>query len=494
MFAFLVPLASAAPFPCGTIDRMPASQPVLAADPVLPPGVEQLEERDPFGDSYDDFEVSEHFILKWGSDADPSRDQINGVLDALEDAWTVAFDEMQFVRPSFTNEYLINVYIGDSGGDTPSITGNVAAYVTMDDEGYAYVVVDPVTMSYFDEDWGKTYASSVLEHEFHHVVQYGAGAYYSQEGRWYWEASADWFADYAVPDAGLDTQDAFQYLLLPELPLDYFEPGDLSTIADIHQYSSSVFLIATTELDDGDWTPFRDSWTVADGADVPIDVLDSLLPNGMATAYTDFARAMTSYDLSFGPTVKGWIDDYGNSSDNHSVTAAADSAGSDAPVAIDASLLPGAYAFNVIEMRHPDPGSVIVTFVGDETGSRSTPSSFDVFAIAGDTVTSVALAKGSGSVEIPDTNELSDLRVVVVSHPADSKSNEVFPYALTLAAGEPAPVDTAEPPDDYTPPAAPEEDDPIGCNCASTGSTSPVAWLALAGLVVSLRRRRNRAI
>jgi hypothetical protein len=125
MIAFLVSLASAAPFPCGTIDRLPVSRPVLAVDPVSPPGGELLV-RDPFGSNYDDFELSEHFVLKWGSDVNPSRDQITGTLDALEDAWTVAFDEMQFERPGFTNEYRINVYIGDSGGDTPEITGNVA--------------------------------------------------------------------------------------------------------------------------------------------------------------------------------------------------------------------------------------------------------------------------------------------------------------------------------------------------------------------------------
>src|SRR6185436_9454608 len=100
-------------------------------------------------------------------------------------------------------------------------------------------------------------------------------------------------------------------------------------------------------------------------SDVPIDVLDTLLPNGMASAYTDFARAMTSYDLSFGPTVEGWLDDYGGSSEYHTVTAAVDAAGSDAPVEIDDSLFPGAFAFNVIEMRRPEPGSVIVTFAGD---------------------------------------------------------------------------------------------------------------------------------
>jgi len=488
MIAFLVSLASAAPFPCGTLDRLPAVRPMLAADPLPPPGVKELGVRDPFGSDYDDLELSEHFVLKWGSEANPSRDQIEGTLDALEDAWTVAFDEMQFDRPGFTNQYRINVYIGDSGGDTPTITGNVAAYVTVDDDGYAYVVVDPETMPYFDDDWTRTYASSVLEHEFLHVVQFGTGAYYSQGGAWYWEASADWFADYAVPEEGLDAQDAFQFMLLPELPLDYFEPGDLSSIADIHQYSSSVFLIATTELDGGDWTPFRDSWTQANGSDDPIDVLDTLLPNGMASAYTDFARAMTTYDLSFGPTVAKWLDYYAGSVDeDHAITASVDPAGSDAPVEIDSSRFPGAYAFNVIEMRHPEPGSVIVTFAGDATGSRSTPSSFDVFVIADDTVTPVPLTSSSGSVEIPDANEIWELQVLVISHPGESKSSEIFPYALTLAAGEPAPVDTAEPQDDWTPPEL-EEADPVGCNCASTES-SPVAWLALAGLAVSLRRR-----
>jgi uncharacterized protein (TIGR03382 family) len=207
----------------------------------------------------------------------------------------------------------------------------------------------------------------------------------------------------------------------------------------------------------------------------------------MATTYTDFVRAMTTYDLSFGPTVEDWLDDYsGDISENHAVTAAADASGSDVPVTIPASLFPGAFAFNVIEMRRPEPGSVIVTFVGDAAGTRSTPSSFDVFVIAGSTITPVPLANGSGTVEIPGTSELSELRVVVVSNPLDAGTNETFPYALTLAAGEPAPVDTGEPEEWQLPEI--EEGDPIGCNCGSTGG-SAIGSLALAGLAAGWRRR-----
>jgi hypothetical protein len=494
MLLFLAPFAMAAPlmFPCGTVDRLPDRAPVLAVDPPAPPGVEDLLVRDPFGSDYDDFELSEHFVLKWGSDADPSHDQVTGVLDALEDAWALSLDEMGFERPSFTNAFRTNVYIGDSGGDTPEISGNVAAYVTLDDEGYAYVVVDPETVRYFDNDkWGSTYATSVLEHEFLHVVQFGEAVYYSQQGRWYWEASADWFADYAVPEAGLGVRNAWQFLLLPELPLDYFDPDDLSTLANIHQYSSSVFLTATTELGDGDWTPFRDSWTQADGSDEPIEVLDSLLPDGMAATYTEFVRAMTSYELSFGDTVEQWLEDYQGSDplDDHSVTTYVEPEGSIAPVELNPSRYPGAFAFNVIEMRHPEPGSVIVTFVAEAIGSRDTPSSFDVWILADDTVTPVPVTGGTGTVEVPDTASLDALRVVVVSHPEGARTNETFGYALTLAEGEPPPVDTGLPEDTGRPAVVPdEEDDPVGCNCGSSGRAA-AAWLAIAGLAISVRRR-----
>jgi MYXO-CTERM domain-containing protein len=488
MIALLVPMALAAPIPCGTIDLLPDRAPVLASDPLAPPGGELLV-RDPFGNDYDDFELSEHFALKWGSDADPSRDQITGTLDALEDAWEIAIEEMAFERPGFTNEYRINVYIGNSGGDAPEIPGNYGAYVTVDRDGYAYVVVNPYTMQYFDYPGYESLAWAVLEHEFHHVVQFGASAYYTAEGDWYWEASAEWFADHAVPEAGQAAQNAVQFLMLPELPLDYFQPGDLSTLASIHQYSSGVFLTATAELAGGDWTPFRDSWNDAGESDVPIEVLDALLPDGMATTYTEFVRAMTLYELSFGHTVEDWLDDWGHGhEENHAVTASADGAGSDAPVEIAPSLFPGAFAFNVIEMRYPEPGSVIVTFDGAETGSQSTPSSFDVWVIADDTVTPVPLTTGSGTVEIPDTSELRELRVVVVSHPAETEWGERFPYTLTLAAGLPAPVDTGAPADEWEPVGALEEEDPVGCNCASTGGRA-LGWLALAGLAALGRRR-----
>ncbi len=184
----------------------------------------------------------------------------------------------------------------------------------------------------------------MLEHEFIHIMQFGASAYYSQEGRWYWEASADWFADFAVPEAGLDAQNAVQFLLLPELPLDYFEPGNLSSLANMHQYSSSVFLVATTELAKGDWTRHPRQLDLATGDDVPSKCSTRCSPGAWrrhlhgVRPCDDARRAVVRQDG------EQWLEDYQGSDpldEAHADHRVAEAEGSEVRIEIDPSRLPG---------------------------------------------------------------------------------------------------------------------------------------------------------
>src|SRR6185436_16495746 len=104
-----------------------------ANDPPAPPGKETLAVRDSFGSDYGGIAESEHFAFKWGPNVTPTSDQIDGTLEALEDAWALAIDEMQFDRPSFTNAYKVNIYYGNSGGDVPTIPFD-GAYTSLDDQ------------------------------------------------------------------------------------------------------------------------------------------------------------------------------------------------------------------------------------------------------------------------------------------------------------------------------------------------------------------------
>ena len=487
MLLSLIGVAVAAPlrFPCGTVAHMPAAPFVLANDPPAPPGKGTLAVRDSFGTDYGGIAESEHFAMKWGANLTPTSDEIDGTLASLEEAWALAIEDMQFDRPGFTNAYKVNVYYGNSGGDAPDIPYG-GAYTDLDDEGYAYIVGHPDLVDLYNRSGGFE-ASGYFAHEFHHVVQYGEDAYvYADQGAWYWEATADWFATICVPETTWDAHGGAQFRMMPHLPLAYFDYYDKGW-SGWHQYAASVFLDAITEWAGGDPTTIRDSWTNASPGADPIDVLDGLLPDGMPPTYTEFARALTQYDFAFGDLLEAYYENYAESypADNHSIVAEADPAGSDRPVFVYEALLPGAYAYNVVRMVRPEPHAILVTFTGDATGSRDTASSFDVWVLpSGGAATLVTLADNAGTFTVDGADALDDLTVVVVSHPGTHKNDETFGYALALADAHPPVEDTGFPdgPDDGS--AEPKG----GCGCGSTGGPA-AGWLSILALALSRRRR-----
>src|SRR6185436_1397303 len=116
-------------------------------------------------------------------------------------------------------------------------------------------------------------SEAVFAHEFHHIVQFGSNSYWSQDAFWYWEASASWFADLAVPETYNQAYDGALFRMMPHIPLDYFVYGDGSLLG-YHQYAASLFLIAVTEAAGGDVSIVRDSWLGERSTADPIEVLD----------------------------------------------------------------------------------------------------------------------------------------------------------------------------------------------------------------------------
>ena len=109
--------------PCGTMDRF---EDFIASSPrALPPrppsdakGV-----RDAMSGVCNGTEVSDNFILKWGLDAPPADDEVELIMEALETSWNHQLEIMGHAAPYGTDDYLFNVYVGDSGGCTPSARG-----------------------------------------------------------------------------------------------------------------------------------------------------------------------------------------------------------------------------------------------------------------------------------------------------------------------------------------------------------------------------------
>ena len=180
-------------------------------------------------------EISENFILKWGLEAPPADDEIDLIMEALETSWDHQLDIMGHAAPYGTNEYLFNVYVGDSGGCAPSARG-VGGYYTTDVEGWPIIVLSQGVFSNVD------YGQTTVAHEFYHAVQHAEGAY-SARGtvQWWWEATAMWVEGEVYPG----TEDYYSFLhgyaFEPHLQLNAYTPltGD-GKLEEYHQYGAAI--------------------------------------------------------------------------------------------------------------------------------------------------------------------------------------------------------------------------------------------------------------
>ena len=79
------------------------------------------QERDSFG-SFPNSLQGENVVIKWGTQGGIGQAEAQEVLDLFEHAWEVMVSDWEHLPPWGTEDYLFNVYIGDTGDGTPSIT------------------------------------------------------------------------------------------------------------------------------------------------------------------------------------------------------------------------------------------------------------------------------------------------------------------------------------------------------------------------------------
>ena len=124
---------------CGTITQLQLSAPMIPQEdvPQVQGNKSSKQERNTVCNCNNSLS-SDNFIVRWGSGV--SQAEAQELLDAFELAWQVEILEMGYLQPVATDQYLFNVYIGDSGGGAPSSYG-AAGYFTVDDDGYPMIVI-----------------------------------------------------------------------------------------------------------------------------------------------------------------------------------------------------------------------------------------------------------------------------------------------------------------------------------------------------------------
>ena len=448
-------------------------------------------------------ETSENFVLKWGGDAVPATSEIDQIMDALETSWQHELNVMNHAHPYGTSDYLFNVYVGDSGGCTPSAFG-MGGYYTTDSEGWPIIVL---SQGVFDNpDFGQT----TVAHEFYHAVQHAEGAYATGgDVQWWWEATAMWVEGEVYPATEDYYVFLYGYAFQPHHQLNAYQYPGTGALQEYHQYGAAIWPRYLTEYMTS-WETIRDSWSEASAYDDPVDMVASMLDKPIEEVFADFAAHNATWDYLHGDNIAAYLDYISESqsygSQDRRITDYVTSSGTgerwqDPPI----DTLPQRYGYNTIRMNRPGKGTVTVRFEGDETGGSGSEASWQVRVVREmssraeyETVFLDEDGTGEADIEVKGTEDALYL-VASVTSPAWNEG-ETFNYQYQIDAKDTDGGSGGDGP-------GPQDDDPLpsggsyqpyskadsGCSAAPLDSRDRsliLLFVALAGLVS--RRQQYR--
>jgi hypothetical protein len=493
---------------CATMDLLDGAwlAPELFDRAPAPPLDKQL--RDSFGVPAS--LESENFVIRWGSGVDTADAQT--MLDAFERSWDVEVVEMAHPAPPGADTHKFNVYVGSTGGGTPSDYG-AAGYFNTDDDGWPMIVLNPSTVA------NPASGVATVAHEFYHSVQYGTQNYgYADEAAWFWEATASWIEVEVFPDNSAYVVFLFGYAMLPHLELNFFDYPDRGELQEYHQYGAFIWPRYLAEYV-GDWRIVRNAWVAPQTSDGdPLEALRAEVADldvDLDVAFMDFAARNVTWDYAHGDwyaaAVANYVDYFPGQ--DARIVHAASAAGTDGPWSPSASLRPRRYGVNVVSLVGPDDGDLVVDFRGDTAGSDGDAAhwALTLVRVRDDVPTyEVLLTDGTElATRVSDVGGEDALYVVVGARSDALEWDETFDYEIDLSVtdqpeggddtGEPGGDDTAADDsggDDSGAVVDDSKGDGSSRSGCSTGTSAPVGSSGALGAamllaMLGLARRRE---
>jgi uncharacterized protein (TIGR03382 family) len=475
---------------CGTPELLPQLRHRTLAAPAAAPlhGGKLL--RDFFGD---DFTVreSENFAVKWSTDATVSDEVAQQMLDALELGWSLYADTLQMDLPPGADTYKLNAYISAGPEDNPAINFD-GGYAWVDDEGYAYFVISEGAF-----DFGAEVVEDVAVHELFHDFQFGAGAFSWGNGQeWYWEATAEWGAQEAVPDHWGPYQFVGGFAIQPFLAAYHYAYVISDDPAEVrqgyHQYGASIFMRFITEAT-GDPQIIADTWRTGTEVGDALATLDGLLPDGafddgIVGAFAEFAAHNARWDYAMRDAILDGIGLFESAYPGYDdVLATVPAEGTGGLVEVESAKRPRNFGYNVIGFERPESGQLTIELAADAEGSLGSPATWHVTLVRDDGEVSyqpVAVSGGVATIELelPAAEPTVWLAIGVTTGGRNTDERFAYRYAAAPDGEDPNPEPEPEP--------EPEDEDEPGCCSASGGGASGSAALALL-VVLGFRRRRR---
>ena len=522
MFLFLMSMvaSAAAPLTCGTpeiLHDLVGKPPPVTAAPFT-----DLIDQESHGEIAN-VQYSERFALKWGPDFDLGDEAASRLLDDFEYSHSMEVLEWSMSDPTGVGGTYFNVYIGDTGGDVPSVFGN-AGYYTLDASGFPMIVLSRDLIG----DVG--YVRSVIAHEFFHAVQHAEDAfYYEDTGRWYWEATACWASGQIVPESNSFFGFLPWYALQPAAGMYHFTYEEFGGAPpDLHQYGAVIFPWYISEVLHVSEAILA-SWRIGDPGGDPMEALETILSEEVvARAVADHGARNLSWDYALGPQfsdhVEGWAGHFSAQDRRHASLIDHPTEGF---YSVDPEYYPRAMGYTLVQL--PDSavtpaGRLTVLLADDPEATADPPPDHPNLRATLIEFTSSGPEYREVRADIPHTNfwveEGAELWLSIANTGLLSEAFYPTPFKLSFVplpdAPEPESEDTGvpedtgphtspgdtgdtgsnsdtgtpeDPPIEYEVPGAVNKETPAGgCSCAST---QPPSWPALLALIPLLVRRRS---
>ena len=488
MWLALVSLAFAAPArPCGTPELLKVAPPLARQAPALPAGNRAAGKamRDAFG--LENHMQTANFAVHWASQT-PAQHVLDDLAAAFETAWAEQIGRMEHDAPLGTDTYLFNVYIGDSGEGSPDGFG-AGGYYYVDSEGQPMIVIAWDSLFYAQS------LSSTAYHEFYHAIQGRADRYpYEDPSAWYWEATAEWAAIETEPLNPSNGAFAFGYLLLPQLPVNFFDYADTGIIQEYHQYGAFLFAHDLTEQ--VGWELVRDTWMDSGTEEDPLEVMRAWLADrdlDLDELYLDHLAHNAVYDYEMGAAYRESVEFFNEwyyPDLDRVAIALGDEGGSGRALK---AIAPHRYGATMIAVSWPIDGTLDVTVTGDAEGTEGSPARYGARVVqqwndGTHAYTDVVFDGVTGTVTMPleGTEEVVWLVVGAWTETWDGAvwAEEAFPFDYAITVTPPL-----EPPGlPYLPTEKEGPTSGSDCNCDSRGGGGG-AWVAGLAALLLLRRR-----
>lgn len=413
-------------------------------DVQVPEGPGDKLTREPYGMDAPHVLQTENFTLWWGDLHHIPDGWPEFLLQALEQSWTVYFDELRFPVPAGLETYRLNVYFTDSFSGGPSFDGG-GSKMDLDPEGFPMIMMAEGDVTRIS----RINARDTAAHEFFHAVQAGTGAYVQCSDcdpgtymTWWSEGTAVWGANEVVPDLESWSGPRFCgiYAMYPHLALTHHRGvTQTSPLVDWRHYGTWMFARFLSEVV-ADTNLIRDSWSTAGDEKDPMAVLTRLLENrglDLPAVFADFAaETVTYYSFEHSDIFRAAVENMARDNPGDNFRWAAIHTGNGILWTVPPSTtLPQHHAFNLIRLENPVSGRLTVAFDGDPAGNLGTPSTFALRLVKetadSHEILTVPVQNFQGSLELDVTNEVAFTLVVAVWDGAHA-GEETFGYRYKL--------------------------------------------------------------